>query len=88
MISEANIHKFITVKGYLLNCIPPPLKGNIFRFRCRKFRCKYFIKINEGNLNKLLNKENVVSFKEINEHVNHINKSVKVETSDNVKTEQ
>ena len=88
IIPEANIPKFLSVKGYQLNYKSPPLKGNIFRFRYRKSGCKYFIRINEENLNKILNKENEVTFEEINEHTNHLNKSIKVETSDNVKTEE
>ena len=88
IISEENIPKFINIKGYELNYKAPPLKGNIFRFRCRKTGCKYFIRINEENLNKILNKEKNVTFEEINAHENHKNKSIKVETSDDVESEQ
>jgi len=87
-IPEINIPKLISVKGYQLNYKAPPLKGNIFRFRCRKSGCKYFIRINEENLHKILNKEKEISFEEINEHTNHLTKAIKVETSDNVKTEE
>ena len=87
IITQANISKFINIKGYDLNYKPPPLKGIIFRFRCRKIGCKYFIRINEANLNKILNKEKNVTFEEINVHENHKNKSLKVETSDDVELE-
>ena len=82
IIPEANIRKFLSVKGYQLNYKIPHLKGNIFRFRCRKSGFKYFIRINEENQNKILNKENEVTFEEINEHTKHLNKSIKVETFD------
>lgn len=88
IIPEENIPKFINIKGYELNYKSPLLKGNIFRFRYRKIGCKYFIRINEENLNKILNKEKNITFEEINIHENHKNKSIKVETSDDVETEQ
>ena len=87
-ISEANIPKLITVIGFHLNYKSSPLKGNIFRFRCRRAGCKYFIKINEENLNKILNKEKEVKYEEINEHIPHLDKSIKVELCDNVKAEE
>ena len=54
IIPEEKIPNYITIKGYQLNYKRPPLKDNIFRFRCRKKGCKYFVKINEENLNKIL----------------------------------
>ena len=79
-LEEENLPKSITIKGYQLSYKAPPLKGNIFRLRCRRVRCKYFIKINEENIKKIINNQKDISFTEINEHTNHRNKSIIVET--------
>ena len=49
LIPVENIPKFINVKGCALNYKAPALKSNIFRFRCLKSGCKYFIRINKEN---------------------------------------
>ena len=56
-LTEDNIPKRLTIKGNELHYKDPPLKNNIYRYRCRNGTCKYFIKINETNLKKVINNE-------------------------------
>ena len=69
--SQFNYPKYINIKGYDLNFKQPILKDNIYRYRCRNRQCKYFVKINEKNLHKLLNKEKEIEYTKYNEHENH-----------------
>ena len=64
---KRNIPNNIYFKGYKLSYKEPPLKGNIYVYRCRVKGCKYFLKIDKENLN-LINGEN---YSEFNKHANH-----------------
>ena len=67
-----NIPKHIFIKGYELNFKQPPLKDNILRYRCRNGKCNYFVKIDQENLKKLIDKgQNNVVYTEYNKHDKH-----------------
>ena len=56
-IERRQVPKIININGYDLNYKDPPIKGNIFRFRCWRIGFKYFVKIDKENLEKILKKE-------------------------------
>ena len=87
-IEEEKIQKSITIKGYQLSYKSPPLKDNIYIFRCRKNGCNYFVKINRENIIKIIKNQKDIAFTEVNEHANHPNKSIAVETTDTIKTKE
>ena len=66
-----NIPNNIYIKGYKLSYKEPPLKGNIYVYRCRVKGCKYFLKIDKENLNLINGENNKVTYSEFNKHVNH-----------------
>ena len=67
-----NIPKHIFIKGYELNFKQPPLKDNILRYRCRNGKCNYFVKIDQENLKKLIDKgQNNVVYTEYSKHDKH-----------------
>ena len=57
-----NIPRSITINGYELTFKDPPLQDDIYRYRCRKSGCNYFIKISKENLNKINNKKENTTF--------------------------
>ena len=68
---KLNIPWSLCIKDYNLTYKDPPLKGEIFRYRCRTKNCNSFIKINEENITKLQKNENYIHFIEMNIHENH-----------------
>ena len=65
----------ITIHGQELFYKYPPLKNNIYVYRCRKGTCKYFIKIDKSNVDKFINNKKQIKFTEINENENLIDKN-------------
>lgn len=51
-----NIPHSIIINGYELTYKDPPLKGELFRYRCRTKNCNYFIKMDRNNIQKLKKK--------------------------------
>ena len=70
---KRNLPESIVIKGKELSYKDPPLKDNMFKYRCRRNKCNYFIKINEENIKKVLNNENIVTYEEFNKHTNQVN---------------
>ena len=68
--NSIEIPKSIVIKGYTLQYKSPPLKIDIYRFRCRKGSCKYFVKIDKENLKNLDSKDKEITYIEINKHEN------------------
>ena len=66
---KRNVPRMLNIKGYELTYKDPPLKGNIFRYRCRKVGCNYFLKIDQNNLEKIQRNEKEITFTEINTHI-------------------
>ena len=86
--NQFNNPKYINIKGHDLNFKSPILKDNTYRYRCKNQQCKYFIKIKEENLHKILNNEKEVNYIECNEHENH-KEAMKVKiSSGNIVTEE
>ena len=68
---KRNIPNNIYIKGYKLSYKEPPLKGNIYVYRCRVKGCNYFLKIDKENLNLINGENNKVTYSEFNQHSNH-----------------
>ena len=62
------------------------IKGNMFKYKCRKNKRNYFIKINEENIKKLLNNEKSVIYEEYNEHTNIVSNLIPIKKSDTILT--
>ena len=65
---QRGIPRIITIQGRELFYKDPPLKNDIYVYRCRKGTCKYFIKINKSNIDKFINNEKDIEFTETNKH--------------------
>ena len=50
---KRNVSRVLKIKGYDLTYKDPPLKGNIFRYRCRKVGGNYFVNIDQDNIEKI-----------------------------------
>ena len=50
---KRNLPKSIIINGNELNYKEPPLKDNKFKYRYHKKGCKYFVKINQENVDIL-----------------------------------
>ena len=88
---KRGVPRIITIKGIDLFYKEPPLKNDIYVYRCRKSHCKYFIRINKTNIDKVLNKESGIQYIEVNEHTGHEDNSGKnVENigSEEIRTEK
>ena len=59
---KRGVPRIITIKGIDLFYKEPPLKNDIYVYRCRKSHCKYFIRINKTNIDKVLNKESIIQY--------------------------
>ena len=81
-----NIPHILKIDGQELYFKAPPLKNDIYKYRCRKSHCNYFIKINRDNINKFINKEKDINYTECNQHSNHIDKIIKQKSSNNIQT--
>ena len=68
---KLNIPRSLNIMGYNLTYKDPPLKGELYRYRCRTKNCNFFIKINKENITKLQNNENDIQYIEMNVHTNH-----------------
>ena len=68
---QVEISNSINIKGFELWYKSPPLKGDIYRFRCWKDNYKYFVRIDKDNLIKLINKNFQIDYIEVNAHANH-----------------
>ena len=68
---KRGVPRLLNIKVYDLFYKDPPTKDEYYVFRCRKKNCKYFIKINKDNIQKITNKDDVIEFKEFNKHNNH-----------------
>ena len=71
---KRNLPRYININGEDLTYKEPPLKNNIYKYRCKKKGCKFFVKINQENIDKLIIKENNIVYTEINTH-SHINEN-------------
>ena len=71
---KRNLSKSIIIKGNELSYKDPPLKDNMIKYRCWKNKLNYFVNINEENINKVLNNQNIIIYEEFNEQTNHIYK--------------
>ena len=78
-----NYSNYINIKGYELNFKSPILKNNIYRYRCKNLKFKYFVKIDGTNLKKLLNKDKDITFMEFNQHENHKDE-MKIQTNTDI----
>lgn len=81
-----NIPHILIIDGQELYFKAPPLKNDIYKYRCRKSQCNYFIKINRDNIKKFINKEKDINYTECNQHSNHIDKIIKEKSSNNIHT--
>ena len=79
---------YINIKGFQLNFKSPILKDNIYRYRCTNRKCKYFVKLDEINLKKIINKDKNITYTEFNKHENHKEINKTTNTTDNVLTEE
>ena len=77
---------YINIKGYQLNFKSPILKNNIYRYRCTNRKCKYFVKLDEINLRKIINKDKNITYPEFNKHENHKEVIKTNNTTDNILT--
>ena len=59
---------YINIKGFQLNFKSLILKDNIYRYRYTNRKCKYFVKLDEINLKKIINKDKDISYTEFNKH--------------------
>ena len=64
---RSNYPKYSNIKEYDLNFKSPILKNNTYRWGYRNRHCKYFIKIREENLHKILNNGKEGNYIERNE---------------------
>ena len=64
-----NVPRSIFIKGYELTYKDPPLKNNIFKYRCRKQGCNYSVKIDKENLSKLEENNKDITYVENNTHI-------------------
>ena len=54
----------------------------MFKYRCRKKNCNYFVKINEENIKKVINNENIITYEEFNQHSNHADNNISNQIKD------
>ena len=81
---KRGLPRSITINGNELFYKEPPLKNETYIYRCRKKQCKYYIKIDKGNLKKILEKQSDINYLEINKHTTHEEENVKsVENKEN-----
>ena len=76
---KRHLPKSIVIKGNELSYKDPPFKNNIFKYRCRKNKCKYFVKINEEIIKMILNNENIIIYEEFNKHSYHKNNNISMD---------
>lgn len=83
---KQNVPRYITIKGNDIYYKDPPLKNDIFVYRCRKAKCKYYIKINRDNLKKIEEKNHDIEYIEVNAHNKHNNSNeiVNLENEENI----
>ena len=84
---KRNVPRVLNIKGYDLTYKDPPLKGNIFRYRCRKVGCNYFVKIDQTNIAKVNKNEKEIKYEEINTHA-HKKENIANINIESVKTEK
>ena len=60
---KRNVPRVLNIKGYELTYKDPPLKGNIFRYRCRKVGCNYFVKIDQTNIERSIKMKKKLNMK-------------------------
>ena len=63
------VPRSIFIKGYELTYKDPPLKNNIYKYRCPKQGCNYSVKIDKENLNKLEENNKDITYVESNTHI-------------------
>ena len=68
---QVEIPNSINIKRFELYYKSQPLKGDIYRFRCRKGNCKYFVRIDKDNFIKLNIKNFQIDYTEVNAHEKH-----------------
>ncbi len=83
---KQNVPRYIIIKGNDIYYKHPPLKNDVFEYRCRKAKCNYYIKINRENLKKIEEKKNNLEFIEVNTHNKHNNSNeiVNLENTDKI----
>ena len=85
VFEKRNVPRVLNIKGYELTYKDPPLKGNIFRYRCRKVGCNYFVKIDQTNIEKVNKNEKEIKYEEINTHA-HKKENIANINIDTIKT--
>ena len=91
LYEKRNVPRYINIKGFDIYYKEPALKNDIYVYLCRKTSCKYYIKIDRLNLNKIEKKEGNIEFTEVNKHENHsLNKEEILSDKDgtNIRTEK
>ena len=59
---KRGVPRVLTIKGIELYYKEPPLKNDIYVYRCRKKQCKYYIKINKENIDKIISNNSKISY--------------------------
>ena len=75
--NKRGVPRVLTIKGIELYYKEPPLKNDIYVYRCRKKQCKCYIKMDKNNDIIISNNSNI-SFTEINEHSEHDEQKIKL----------
>ena len=76
--------RILSLKGNDLFYKDPPTKENLYIYRCRKKGCKYYVKIDKLNIDKILNKETNITYYEYNSHNDHeAPNEIKLENQEN-----
>ena len=88
---KRGVPRIVTIKGNELYYKDPQIKDELYTYRCRKKDCKYYIKIDKLNYDKILRKENEIQYEEFNSHSVHENKEgqlVENQKSNDIRTEK
>ena len=88
---KRGVPRMILIKGNELFYKDPPTKENLFIYRCRKKACKYYIKIDRINIDKIIKKDEDINYNEYNSHLNHeISNEKKIENQkgEEIRTEK
>ena len=81
---KRGVPRLLALKGNDLFYKDPPTKENLYIYRCRKKGCKYYVKIDKLNIDKILNKETNISYYEFNSHNDHeAPNEIKLENQEN-----
>ena len=68
---KRGVPRILNIKWNDLYFKDPPMKNDVYNYRCRKKNCKYYIQIDKTNIEKILKNETPINFNEINKQTGH-----------------